>query len=180
MDQMKFPPLCHRKWAEKRMIEHLLILTKLALAPADDFVHLCDLQADLREQLFYRRPSRPGISRRFPAAGHIPEIYDGPRLRPILPRRLACQRLPGFQHAPKSLHCSGVREIQMLQYFCDAPLPWRMAKHFLSVQPAHHCRNFASQLLQMTVHECYSPLTAFQLKCCRNNKPKPVISGRMP
>src|SRR5215470_4088198 len=162
------------------MIQNFPCSSETRLALRHHFIHAGDFRTNLSKHRLSRRSMRPGAFRRFASSRHITDADHNPSLCSILPRWLSGKGLASREYATESLHRSRVREVEMLEDFRGAPLPFRTNLHLLSRQNRDRRRDFAMKFLQMRVHEGYSPSSCFRLECCRNDKPMPVISGRMP
>ena len=89
---------------------------------------------------------------RFPSLGKISELGDRGRGHSLFESGNSRQRLARFQAALKSLLGSGVGQVEMLEYFCRAPLPFRMARQFIAGHAAGGGSDGLLQTFQIRIH----------------------------
>ena len=139
------------------MVQQFAARSKLFFAAREVVVHFEDFWANLSENFLWCQPTRTGYRGSFPPGGQVSELNDDQSLPPLLPGLGGSQRLARFDHACKSLQCSGVGQIQMFQYFGGTPLSrWVLAQLFWG--QSGDCRgDLLLQSLEMRVHECHLP-----------------------
>src|SRR5580693_439198 len=147
MNQMKLPPLIHREWPEKRMIQHLRPRSKLCCAPVHDLIHGADRRNDLSLHLFRRNSPRARVRRRLSSFWQIPEPNHHHRLNTIFPASLRRQRPLSCEHASEAFRRPCVCQIQMLQDFRRAPFLRLLPAQLLWGQSRHRRLDLLPQFL---------------------------------
>ena len=126
MGPVKLPPLACGQRSEDGMVQNLDARAVALFALRDELVHGGNLGADvgqdfLRGHASGTAPGRATCVR----SGNIRSSVTSATRHSLLESGHAGQRLPGFQTALKSLLGPGVGQIEMLEYFRRAPLPFR-------------------------------------------------------
>jgi len=116
MPEMEFSPLRNREWPQEGMFQHLGMGPKFRRTAGENGIHFGDLQPDLRQYLFRRQVSWAGDWRSLHPIGEISEIEHHQRRCALFPG-LALAENAGFEHSRESFGCSGIGEVQMLEYF---------------------------------------------------------------
>src|SRR5579862_7181668 len=109
MDQMKLPPLRHRKWSEHRMIENPCVLSEFSFAPRHDSFHVGNLLSDLCESFLQWQSSRNRNWGRFHASWEISNMNNHKSADPLLQGGHFAGSFPRIENSCQSLRRSGVR-----------------------------------------------------------------------
>jgi len=153
--QVELPPLRGRERAEDGVVQQLSARAKLLFAARNDVVHLGDFRANLRQHLLRRDAAGTSHGWGFPARGQVAESDNYERAPALRPALGGDQRLPGFDHALKTLHRSGVGQIKVLQDLGGTPLSRRMPAELLCRQSCDRRGDLLLQFLETRVHEGY-------------------------
>lgn len=150
--EMKAAPFRRSEGAEYGVVCYRPPASKARLAFADDVAHAGKILHDLGRNLLSRHAARPDALRRFATAREKSKVRDE-KPRPTRftairsSNRLACR-----QTALQILNRSDVGEIQVLQNFAGAPLPFWTKGELLWSHVAHCTSKHMLQSRQLGMH----------------------------
>jgi hypothetical protein len=166
--EMKFFPLACGEGAEDGMVQHLAARAKVLFTAGNGVVHFGDFCPNLGQHLFWRQSARTRDGRGFPARGQISEGDDDQCAAALRPGLCCDQRLAGCGHALKSLHRSGVGQIQVLQNLGGAPLSRRMPAQLLGRQSDDGRCDLLLQSLETRVHKGLLTFSVLSVRMLRD------------
>src|SRR5579863_1441907 len=128
---MEFSPLASGQRSEYRMIKQSVLLAVPGFTLRNRFVHGGDAWPDFVSDLLRRHPAGQSVFRRLSPLGHVSQSndHDGPHAIPE--RKRAHLRLTRLQATLEGFRGPRVGQIEVLENFSSAPLPFRMTQQVL-------------------------------------------------